>query len=151
VTDLSVLVCRGCCCGTDKHPDVDHDGQLAQLEAAGARCHVVDCLGPCDRSNVVVVRRDEARWWFGEVFDAGPLAAWVAQGAAGEPPLPTFEPEPDLVAEQVGVEPDGLARFEVGGVLTILATREDRAEVVDLPPGVALPPGWRPVALRWSP
>lgn len=91
--NVSVLVCRGCCCGTGKHPDVDHDGQLRRLgEAtgvAGARLHVVDCLGPCERSNVVVVRRGATRHWFGEVLDGSTtdaLADWVATGAPGVPP-----------------------------------------------------------------
>ena len=29
-----VLVCRGCCCGTEhEHPDVDHDAQVEALRA----------------------------------------------------------------------------------------------------------------------
>ena len=58
---VSVLVCLGCCCGTAaKHSDVDHDAQLDALRAAlpdGGRLWTVDCVGPCESSNVVVVRR----------------------------------------------------------------------------------------------
>jgi uncharacterized protein DUF6925 len=92
---LSVLVCRGCCCGTSaKHPDVDHDEQLAAMRAAAARAGnvklwVVDCLGPCERSNVFVVRRGPRRWWFGEVLSdttVDALCAWAEAGAAGDVP-----------------------------------------------------------------
>jgi hypothetical protein len=84
-----MLVCRGCCCGTiAKHPDVDHDGHLARLHAAarsaGARSWAVDCLGPCTRSNVVVVRAGRRRYWFAEMLDDGmveQLARWVERGA----------------------------------------------------------------------
>ena len=94
----TVLVCRGCCCGTEKHADVDHQSQLDLLgEAArgllvGGRMRITDCLGPCERSNVIAVRhRDLARpgvrtgtTWFGGVLepaDTGRLAAWIATGA----------------------------------------------------------------------
>lgn len=96
-TGCTVLVCRGCCCGTErKHPDVDHAAQLAALEAAvvgvpGGRVRVVDCLDECSRSNVVVVR-DRAtgtRVWLGEVNEAAVtdaladwLAAWETTGGA---------------------------------------------------------------------
>ena len=61
--NLTILVCRGCCCGTaQKHPDVDHEAQLRVLEAAaaktaGARVRAVDCVDECSRSNVIVVRQ----------------------------------------------------------------------------------------------
>lgn len=81
----SVLVCRGCCCGNaNKHPDVDHAGQVVDLRAAatsvGARFHVVDCLGPCEQANVVVVRRGGLRHWFGGIgtHETDDLARWIA-------------------------------------------------------------------------
>lgn len=91
---VSVLVCRGCCCGTAaKHPSIDHDDQLHQLRAAadegGARLWTVDCLGPCERSNVVVVRSGQQRRWFGSVLDeatTSALAGWVRTGALSSPP-----------------------------------------------------------------
>jgi hypothetical protein len=56
---VSVLVCRGCCCGSDaKHPDLDHPG-------------------------------GRARRWFGEILDpehVGLLAAWIGDGAEAPPP-----------------------------------------------------------------
>lgn len=80
----SVLVCRGCCCGTTrKAPEVDHEAQVSQLRSAalavGARFHVVDCLGPCERANVVVVRDGDRRFWLGEIGDdeTTQLAGWL--------------------------------------------------------------------------
>lgn len=93
---FSVLVCRACCCGTErKHPDVDHDAQrlalLAAAHAGGGSCRVVDCLGECHASNVVVVRHRRGRPadWFGHVLEPAQteaLAGWLRSGAAGEPP-----------------------------------------------------------------
>jgi predicted metal-binding protein len=103
---LSVLVCRGCCCGTAKHPDVDHEAQVETLrrslpDGTRARLFEVDCLGPCSRSNVVVVRRDGERRWFGQILDdevTQALAGWVSDGAQEPPPALVarheFAPEP---------------------------------------------------------
>ncbi len=95
----TVLLCRGCCCGTDKHPHTDHDAQRASLEqaahTAGLALRVVDCLDECGRSNVLVVRRPGRRpaerdtWLGGLTTDKATTALtdWVAQGAPE--PLPT--------------------------------------------------------------
>lgn len=92
---ISLLVCRGCCCGTEgKHPRVDHDAQIAALEAAVAdrartKVHITDCLGPCERSNVIVVRSGRTKRWFGGMLGTmvtQSLAEWVADGATGEVP-----------------------------------------------------------------
>jgi hypothetical protein len=97
-----VTACRGCCCGTErKHPAVDHAGQLRRLaDGVGDRGRVrtSECLGPCSRSNVVVVapspagRRAGARpWWIravlGERLVDG-IAAWVAAGGPGVAEVP---------------------------------------------------------------
>ncbi len=84
-------MCRGCCCGTAKHPEVDHDAHLARVQAAVAgradtRMKVVDCLGPCSDSNVVLVRqrrraRPPAAVWLGGLLDdaaIGALSTWIA-------------------------------------------------------------------------
>lgn len=58
-TVCTVTVCRGCCCGTDKHPGVDHGAQLRQLlDGLGpsGRVRTTGCLDSCDFSNVVVVQ-----------------------------------------------------------------------------------------------
>lgn len=99
---LRVTLCRGCCCGTTKkRPDVDHDAQrdrLRRLAATGAiSCRETDCLGPCDRANVMVVnpvpaaRRAGARpTWFGQVSDdqLDLVIGWISDGGPGRAPLP---------------------------------------------------------------
>jgi hypothetical protein len=90
---VDVLVCRGCCCGTDKHPGADHAAQLAHLREAvadtpDARLLVADCLGACENSNVVLLHRRGAtsgrrRLWFGQVLegeDTAAMCAWIRQG-----------------------------------------------------------------------
>jgi len=103
---LSVLVCRGCCCGSyAKHPRVDHAEHLRTLTGAlagvpGAKVWAVDCLNSCERSNVVVVRTAGKRRWFGEMLaddDVETLAGWLRVGAPGDTPtdlLPhVFDPD----------------------------------------------------------
>jgi len=103
---LSVLVCRGCCCGSyAKHPRADHAEHLRTLTGAlagvpGAKVWAVDCLNSCERSNVVVVRTDGRRRWFGEMLaddDVETLAGWLRAGAPGDTPtdlLPhVFDPD----------------------------------------------------------
>jgi (2Fe-2S) ferredoxin len=100
----TVTVCRGCCCGTSKHPDVDHAGQVAALRAGvpgGGRLRLSDCLDVCERSNVVVVspsaagRRAGGRpVWLGEVLHADVLDAVLAWVGAGGPGL--TDPPADL-------------------------------------------------------
>jgi (2Fe-2S) ferredoxin len=89
---VSMLVCRGCCCGTDKHDDVDHAAQVDRLRAAvagrqRAKLYTTNCLGPCERSNVVVVRSGSERIWFGDVLDTAVTAALADWVEAGAPPL----------------------------------------------------------------
>lgn len=93
----TVTVCRGCCCGTEnKHPDVDHAGQVAALRegmGAAGRVRLTDCLDACDRSNVVVVnpsgdgRRTGARpTWLAGVLRSSTVAEiveWVRSGGPG--------------------------------------------------------------------
>lgn len=97
---LTVLMCRGCCCGTvAKHPDTDHESQERAVCAAAAtlddvQVRLVDCLDECDRSNVVVLRGSSGRaaerdTWLGGVLGrtaTEALAGWLSGGADG--PLP---------------------------------------------------------------
>ena len=97
---VTVLLCRGCCCGTAaKHPNADHEAQERALhEAARSRddvqVRVVDCLDACDRSNVVVLRGAAGRaaerdTWLGGVLGEraiGALAGWIGAGARGQLP-----------------------------------------------------------------
>lgn len=104
---VSVAVCRGCCCGTKaKHGEIDHQDQVDTLRAALQRATIgrlweTDCLGPCDRSNVIVVRSGTVRRWFGPVLSTeqtATLAQWLAGRAHGRPPEElqalVFQPEP---------------------------------------------------------
>jgi hypothetical protein len=95
---LSVLVCRSCCCGTDKHPSTPHREQVSILRraalAVGARFAVTDCLDACSNSNVVVLRRRCAggteTFWLGRMLRAGDtalLAGWIARGGPVPAPL----------------------------------------------------------------
>jgi (2Fe-2S) ferredoxin len=92
----TVTVCRGCCCGTTKkHPRVDHaelQERLSEAVDGAANLRVTDCLGPCERSNVVVVsparhaRRFGRPTWFGYVLDADMItyiSDWVRNGGPG--------------------------------------------------------------------
>ncbi|MFF9350427.1 (2Fe-2S) ferredoxin domain-containing protein [Streptomyces sp. NPDC014734] len=107
----TVSVCRGCCCGTPKIPDVDHAGQLSGLRRAldtVATVRAVECLDACEQANVIVVQ-PSARGrgaggrpvWLGLVNDPDAvrdIAAWVEAGGPGlaDPPeildLYTFRP-----------------------------------------------------------
>ncbi|MFL6158458.1 MAG: (2Fe-2S) ferredoxin domain-containing protein [Marmoricola sp.] len=93
----TITVCRGCCCGTEaKHPGIDHAARLERLreQADGvARVRIADCLGPCERSDVIVVgpsrkaRRAGARTvWMGRISSDAVLAdvaRWAADGGPG--------------------------------------------------------------------
>ncbi|MFF7333598.1 (2Fe-2S) ferredoxin domain-containing protein [Streptomyces sp. NPDC008150] len=97
----TVTVCRGCCCGTDKVPGIDHAAQLRDLrrELDGiATVRATDCLDTCEHANVVVVqpspdgRRAGGRpVWLGLVNDtdaAADIRTWAADGGPGlaDPP-----------------------------------------------------------------
>lgn len=76
-----VLACRGCCCGTNKHPHLDHDAQLKAL-AAVADVEVTRCLGPCRWSNVLAVIDTDSgtQTWFGKVLtpaDTDAVTRWI--------------------------------------------------------------------------
>jgi hypothetical protein len=113
----TVTVCRDCCCGTTrKHPDVDHDAQLARLReglAGAGRLVVSQCLLACERSNVVVVapaRAERARgarpvWLSGVLTPAqtDAVVGWVQAGGPGRAALPeTLVP---LVSERPALLP----------------------------------------------
>jgi predicted metal-binding protein len=95
VSTPSLLLCRGCCCGTTaKVPRLDHEAQEDALKGSGVEVRVVDCLDECDRANVAVLRRPglprrERDLWLGgltteRATDA--LVAWLDEGATGTPP-----------------------------------------------------------------
>jgi len=99
---ISVVVCRGCCCGDPTvHPGIAHDALLAHLEISLyglARVRAVGCLLLCDRANVVVVspapwaRRNGARpVWLSRVFDRKineAIIFWIKSGGPGQAATP---------------------------------------------------------------
>ncbi|MFF4602954.1 (2Fe-2S) ferredoxin domain-containing protein [Streptomyces sp. NPDC001339] len=105
VRPCTVVVCRGCCCGNPrKHPDTDHEGQLARLRVAAAESggrfavRTSACLGPCAQANLIVVqpsgegrRRGGRVTWIGRALgdgSTGDILGWVAAGGPGvaDPP-----------------------------------------------------------------
>ncbi|MGA4899011.1 (2Fe-2S) ferredoxin domain-containing protein [Streptomyces griseoincarnatus] len=114
----TVTVCRGCCCGTPKIPGLDHAAQLRDLRKAlggSATVRGTDCLGACERADVVVIRPSATGRraggrpvWLGLVSDRDAtvdIAAWVANGGPGitDPPavldLYAFSPSRRVRAE----------------------------------------------------
>jgi (2Fe-2S) ferredoxin len=92
---IAVTVCRGCCCGTGKHPDTDHEAQLKQLSQSGIRVRVADCLDVCEHSNVMVVHpnRGQRPVWLGGVLDeetTAQVARWAQHGGRLPEPLHPF-------------------------------------------------------------
>jgi (2Fe-2S) ferredoxin len=92
----TLTVCRGCCCGADTTADPAPAVLLDQLRTGcggAARIRTSDCLGPCERSDVVVVapsrtgRAGGARTvWVARVTSSPvveALSAWVAEGGPG--------------------------------------------------------------------
>ena len=121
---VRVLICRGCCCGTErKHPDTDHDGQLAAISEV-ARTRVVDCVNECAFSNVLIVRPgDGSSVWLGGINDVSltdAVCEWLV-GGASQPPPPVLQSKvlirrsSAVGADPEDVEPVG-ARLEAAGV-----------------------------------
>ncbi|MGD6746128.1 (2Fe-2S) ferredoxin domain-containing protein [Streptomyces sp. BH106] len=101
----TLVVCRGCCCGdARKYPGYDHDWQLERWQAAARASQgrfavrVVDCLGPCDQANVVVLqpsaqgraRGGKATWIGWSMGDdaTDEVLAWAEAGGPGLAPAP---------------------------------------------------------------
>ncbi|MEZ0070377.1 hypothetical protein ABIA32_006430 [Streptacidiphilus sp. MAP12-20] len=106
----TLIVCRGCCCGTlgKQRPGTDAPGQLDRLRAAAAASggrlavRTSECLGPCRQADVIVVQpssRGRARggrpaWvgWAASADCTDDLLAWTAVGGPGlAPPPPALE------------------------------------------------------------
>jgi hypothetical protein len=110
MTPLRVILCRGCCCGTErKHPDVDHAAQEQRLRAAaeraGGKLVLSDCLDRCEASNLAVVRVRGQNLWFGgllQPLETERFAAWLEAGA----PLPIPSELAAALLEKAGPEVD---------------------------------------------
>ena len=80
-----VLLCHGCCCGSPwKNPEINHAEQIVEISSV-ARTRVVDCVGECSQSIVVIVRPgDGSSIWFGGIDTpalTSVLREWLAVGA----------------------------------------------------------------------
>jgi hypothetical protein len=100
-TPCTVVVCRGCCCGTSKVPGVDHLAQYNGLKSSLkglATVRASDCLDACEQANVIVVQPSSAGRaaggrpiWLAMANDADieqDITAWVEAGGPGmaQPP-----------------------------------------------------------------
>jgi hypothetical protein len=134
-----ITVCRGCCCGDrDKHPDVDHDELLADLQwrvDGVASVRVVDCLLVCGDSNVVVVsprpeqrRQGTGPVWLGRIL-SGELntliGRWVHAGGPGAAPIPVGL-RPNRTLPFPGLTPTPARPVQSAGTGQDLVNRESR-------------------------
>lgn len=129
------MVCRGCCCGTAKHPEVDHEAQIRTLkhvtgDSSAVELLVTECLGPCGHSNVIRVREvdadDRRDLWFGGLCTPEStelVAAWLA-GAASLDRLPAALARHQLRPDPRIVTPDDLLFGRTGGCTPRGATTE---------------------------
>ncbi|MCX5315995.1 (2Fe-2S) ferredoxin domain-containing protein [Streptomyces sp. NBC_00154] len=97
----TVIVCRGCCCGTAKVPGVEHEAQLADLSRGLrgiATVRTAPCLGLCEEANLIVLQPAPAGRaaggrpvWLGCVREPDTVAdviAWVRAGGPGQAAVP---------------------------------------------------------------
>ena len=88
----ALTVCRGCCCGTDDPPAANRRLERLQRELPDVAITVSDCLGPCSRRDVVVVRAaGHVPLWFGTTGNrasSDALIAWLRTGGPLSGPAP---------------------------------------------------------------
>ena len=99
MTACSVTVCRGCCCGREDPTGADALLRSLVDSLPGHLIRTSDCLGPCERKDVIVVnpsakaRRRGARpvWlgWMRGGPSVGELVDWVVAGGPGDVPIPS--------------------------------------------------------------
>jgi (2Fe-2S) ferredoxin len=108
MSECHATVCRGCCCG--RKDSWEAARRLALLRSLIKQVRVSDCLGPCDRRDVVVVtpsrdmRKKGAKTvWLGWVNDEAVIELignWIRAGGPGRRPMPRdldihrFKPAP---------------------------------------------------------
>ncbi len=95
----SVTVCRGCCCGREDPTGADALLRSLVDSLPGHLIRTSDCLGPCERKDVIVVnpsasaRRRGARpvWlgWMRKTVAVLELVEWVETGGPGEADIPS--------------------------------------------------------------
>ena len=102
-TRCTIIVCRGCCCGTPKIPDLNHAAQYTGLKRAlehAATVRASDCLDACEQANVIVVQPSVAGRiaggrpvWLAMVNDhdvEADITAWVEAGGPGIADMPAI-------------------------------------------------------------
>jgi hypothetical protein len=95
----SVTVCRGCCCGREDPAAAEALLQSLVNSLPGHLIRKTDCLGPCERKDVIVVspsvkaRQRGARpvWlgWMRDDTSMRELVDWVVAGGPGDAPMPS--------------------------------------------------------------
>ncbi len=98
MSECLITCCRGCCCG--KEDPIEAELLLERLRDAlpGVVVRTSDCLGPCERKDVIVVtpsskqrKRGARSCWIGWASTDGPIdeiADWVRNGGPGEASMP---------------------------------------------------------------
>jgi (2Fe-2S) ferredoxin len=99
VTDCSLTVCRGCCCGKQDPSGAKEILLALREQLPGVVIRTSDCLGPCSHKDVMVVtpsrpaRQKGARpVWLGWTSDPRTLddvISWVLGGGPGAATMPT--------------------------------------------------------------
>lgn len=83
---VSVIVCKGCCCGNLKKGYDDVPTELLERKWAEnnleeeAKLTISGCLGPCRKRNVVLLKSEDGLTWLGGlsgVRDYESLANWA--------------------------------------------------------------------------
>lgn len=100
-TRCTVIVCRGCCCGTKDFPGLNHAAQYTGLKRAlepSASVRASDCLDACEQANVIVVQPSVAGRtaggrpvWLAMANDhdiEADITAWVEAGGPGLAEMP---------------------------------------------------------------
>jgi hypothetical protein len=98
MSGCALTICRGCCCGTD-----DRKQAAARLDYLRQRLHSMDlrtsdCLGPCDRKDVIVVhpharhrKRGQGPIWLARMHTKtamDELIGWLDAGGPGQVLMP---------------------------------------------------------------
>lgn len=112
-TRCTIIVCRGCCCGTKDFPGLNHAAQYTGLKRAlepSASVRASDCLDACEQANVIVVRPSVA-----------------GRTAGGRPVWLTMANDHDIEADIIGwVEAGGPGLAEMPPVLDLYEYRPSR-------------------------
>jgi hypothetical protein len=98
MSDCALTVCRGCCCGHDDPVEAQERLDHLRQTLPQTSIRTSDCLGPCERKEVIVVspsstqrRRGIRPIWLGWMSSApsfDELTNWIRDGGPGASKLP---------------------------------------------------------------